>query len=252
MDENNGKWVTIKGRHIFLKDGQSVSDAINEYETYKKAKETPEEITPMEENSTDFESLNNIYGDKEDITEEEKGQKINETMNKREEIIKKLDEQTKDLESYDKYNLAVSKLESTEDMTPTERQYWVGERERFLKSQKENEENLKSQMVVKGMTEDHTFDMSDEDKQKYEEVGNKIDALTRELEENESYPQSVGSPSFEDMGLNVDDKKGFSEYLRDSYGTDDFRVINFENKEGAKGIYEDYQKKTYNGRDKYY
>ena len=56
----------------------------------------------------------------------------------------------------------------------------------------------------------------------------------------ETYPRASGSPSFEDMGLQVSDKKAFSDYLRDKYGSDDFRIINFENKEGAKKIYDEY------------
>lgn len=150
MDNNeNGKWITVKGRHVFIKDGQSVADAIDEFETYKKAKGNPEEIDAMTENSYDFESLNEIYGDKDDSddSDEEKGKKINETMNKREEIIKNLDEQTKDLEEYDKYNLAVSKLENTDGMSPTEKQYWAGERERFLKAQKERENTIDSLQI---------------------------------------------------------------------------------------------------------
>ena len=57
------------------------------------------------------------------------------------------------------------------------------------------------------------------------------------------YPRAASSPSFESMGLNVADKKGFSDYLREKYGTDDFRIINFENKAGAKKIYEEFKKK---------
>ena len=70
MDNNeNGKWITVKGRHVFIKDGQSVADAIDEFETYKKAKENPEDIDAMTENSYDFESLNKIYGDKDESDE---------------------------------------------------------------------------------------------------------------------------------------------------------------------------------------
>lgn len=194
MDENNGKWVTIKGRHIFLKDGQSVSDAINEYETYKKAKETPEEITPMEENSTDFESLNSIYGDKE--------------------------ESDNSGEEYDKLKKVEKEYNDLSQKMQDDDYYYKPEDDKKLKELRTDADTLRTKLDI--------------DSQE------KLDNLTKEIEENKSYPQSVGSPSFEDMGLNVRDKKGFSEYLRDNYGTDDFRVINFENKEGAKGIYSNF------------
>ncbi len=70
---------------------------------------------------------------KKDI-EQEKANKINATMEKREKIIKELDDKTKDLEDYDKYNLAVSKLENTDGMQPTERQYWAGIKENYQKN----------------------------------------------------------------------------------------------------------------------
>lgn len=64
--------------------------------------------------------------------------------------------------------------------------------------------------------------------------------MLEETPKEETYPRASGSPSFEDMGLQVSDKKAFSDYLRDKYGSDDFRIINFENKEGAKKIYDEY------------
>ena len=30
-----GKWVTIRGRHVFIKNGQTASEAIKEYEENK-------------------------------------------------------------------------------------------------------------------------------------------------------------------------------------------------------------------------
>lgn len=67
--------------------------------------------------------------------EKEKGEKINKTMDKRQEIITRLDQETSELSEYDKYNLAVSKLENNDYSSPTERQYWAGTIERYKKSQ---------------------------------------------------------------------------------------------------------------------
>lgn len=76
--EKNGVWRTIKGRHIFIEDGQSLSDALkknrlqtkkkskeeDEYELYKRAYENPDSIDPMTENSTDWEALDRKYANR--------------------------------------------------------------------------------------------------------------------------------------------------------------------------------------------
>ena len=110
-DDIGGVWRTIGGRKVFIKDGQSLEDAMKEsgkfkrqtkqqelweiqkqhkgpghkdydeklkelnelqkeeneaeeYELYKKAKEKPESIDPMTENSTDWEALDRKYRDR--------------------------------------------------------------------------------------------------------------------------------------------------------------------------------------------
>ncbi len=79
-----GVWRTIKGRHVFIEDGGTVKDAIKrvregnsnikkktsekqedeDYKLYKQARENPESIDPMTENSTDWEALEKKYKDK--------------------------------------------------------------------------------------------------------------------------------------------------------------------------------------------
>lgn len=79
-----GVWRTIKGRHIFIEDGEDIKDAIKriregnsnikkktsekqedeEYKLYKQAKENPESIDPMTEWSTDWEELDRKYNNK--------------------------------------------------------------------------------------------------------------------------------------------------------------------------------------------
>lgn len=120
-DDEDGVWRTIGGRRIFIKNGQDLASAMKESGKFKSASKGTA---------------------KKEMTEEEKekakGDKINETMDKRSEIIDKLDKETAELDNYDRYNLAVSKLENTEGMRPTERQYWAGIKERYEKSQKAN------------------------------------------------------------------------------------------------------------------
>ena len=90
FNENEGVWRTIGGRRVFIRTGQSLSDAMREsgkfktksgkvkkensskeakeenidkeeYELFKKAMEKPDSIDPMTENSTDWEALEKKY-----------------------------------------------------------------------------------------------------------------------------------------------------------------------------------------------
>ena len=70
-------WRTIGGKRIPIRVGQSLSQAMK---------------------------ASGKFNTKSKKTEEEKQKMFNDTMNKRESIIKKLDEETKDLSEYDKYN----------------------------------------------------------------------------------------------------------------------------------------------------
>ena len=79
-DDSDGVWRTIGGRRVFIRNGQSLSDAMiesgkfknlrsdykkakedDEYELYKKARENEDSIDPMTENSTDWEQLDKKY-----------------------------------------------------------------------------------------------------------------------------------------------------------------------------------------------
>ena len=93
-NDDGGVWRTIGGRRVFIKDGEDLQTAMNrsgkfkqttsknkirnknkkkkkeledkkriedEYKLYKKAKENPDSIDPMTENSTDWEKLDKDY-----------------------------------------------------------------------------------------------------------------------------------------------------------------------------------------------
>lgn len=139
FNEEDGIWRTIGGRRVFIKNGQSLSDAMKEsgkFKTGKKEEVKDHTFEMDEEDKKKYEEVGKKIDDltKEIDEEKSKGDKINETMDKRQAIIKKLDKETEDLSNYDKYNLAVSKLEDTEGMTPTERQYWAGVRDNYQKN----------------------------------------------------------------------------------------------------------------------
>ena len=117
MANEKGVWRTIGGRRVFIKEGQDLASAMKESGKFKSASKGTA---------------------KKPMTEEEKAKRINETMDRRSEVIDRLDKETYGLDNYDRYNLAVSKLENTEGMRPTERQYWAGIKERYEKNQKAN------------------------------------------------------------------------------------------------------------------
>lgn len=73
-DESEGFWRTVGGRRMFIKNGQDLASAMkesgkfnlsrSEYKLYKQAKENPDSIDPMTENSTDWEELDKKYSDR--------------------------------------------------------------------------------------------------------------------------------------------------------------------------------------------
>lgn len=87
----------------------------------------------------------------------------------------------------------------------------------------------------------------------YEKQMNKAGWDYRTKKSTENYPRAVNATKWEDLGLEVEDKKAFSDYLQDKYGTDDFKIINFDSKEGAKQIYNDYaEKREYDRVSQYF
>ena len=144
-DDTDGVWRTIGGRRVFIKTGQSLSDAMKESGKFGTKKKTE--------------------------TEDEKAKKFNETMDKRQEIIKKLDDETKDLNNYDKYNLAVSKLEQSTDMQPTEKQYWAGVKERYEKEAKSSS------------TKDASHEITSDDPNRFGDKMKKVNDFNKKEEE---------------------------------------------------------------------
>ena len=157
-DDIGGVWRTISGRRVFIKDGQDLATAMKESGkfdnlrgSYKLDKLKKDEnskfkklkkIGPLtDDNKEEIEKarkeLVSSYRARKDyekaMNEEEKSAKMNETMDRRQAIIERLDKETKDLSSYDRYNLAVSKLENEDYSSATERQYWAGIVEKYKK-----------------------------------------------------------------------------------------------------------------------
>ena len=170
-------WRTIGGRRVPIRKGQSLSEAMKESGKFNK---------------------------KSKKTEEEKQKMFNDTMDKRESIIKKLDEETKDLSEYDKYNLAISKLENAEGMSATERQYWAGTRDRY-------EKNMSYDAYDKGVKKSQEF---------MKEVlskNNKKDSdyeLYKKAKEN---PDSIDPMTENSTDWEALDKKYSKRYNEDSY-----------------------------------
>ena len=155
MANEKGVWRTIGGRRVFIKEGQDLASAMKESGKFKSASKGTA---------------------KKPMTEEEKAKKINETMDRRHEVIDRLDKETYGLDNYDRYNLALSKLENTEGMRPMERQYWAGIKERYEKNQKANNDRANAgASSQEKVLED--FKNSDGSKEKFEKALNKISEM---------------------------------------------------------------------------
>lgn len=170
-DDIGGVWRTISGRRVFIKDGQDLATAMRESGKFKNIGKNPKVDRKknkyatnneggIDDNTSRFadeaikhwEKENQKYKEKYGKDDEmalkfksqwekeksnrlygEKSAKMNETMDRRQAIIERLDKETKDLSSYDRYNLAVSKLENEDYSSATERQYWAGIVEKYKK-----------------------------------------------------------------------------------------------------------------------
>ena len=254
FNEEDGVWRTIGGRKVFIRNGQSMSEAMKESGKFKKGnkEEIKEEIKEETKEDTKEEIKEEKIDKEKDIDkeEEEKGKKINETMDKRQEIIKKLDDETKELSDYDKYNLAVSKLEDTEGMQPTEKQYWVGVKEDYQKNalgkQMKNEEKDDSKKsydnyvketlsnedyIRENRPNEHLNNLINESKEKRE-------SQLKEQDEYELYKKAKENPdSIDPMTENSTDwetldKKYKDKYEKESNPSDDNKGenTNYKNK----------------------
>lgn len=122
---------TINDIKIEAEDRKEFADnAINKIKQEKIARIEKRATT---EKAKEYKIADNQMEAKIERYKEGKGKKLNETMDKRQAIIEGLDKSTKDLDAYDLYNLAISKLETKSYTTPTERQYWAGIIERYKK-----------------------------------------------------------------------------------------------------------------------
>ena len=137
------------------KQTDNVKQEKYEYNLYKRAKENPDSIDPMTENSTDWEALDRKYSDR-----------------YKEEYIK--------VKRYpDDYN---------------------------------NHEYI---------------------------------SVKRNLDEKLKVPRASGAKDFSEYGIRIEDedvKTRFSDYLRDKYGTDDFRIISYDDSKKAQNIYSEFNK----------
>lgn len=102
-DFTNGVWRTVGGRRIFIRDGEGLSNAMkrsgkfkmhkkkdDEYELYKRAKENPDSIDAMTENSTDWEKLEEKYKDRYDT------EKLDREYDKAHGVYRKQEEEQKE------------------------------------------------------------------------------------------------------------------------------------------------------------
>ena len=69
------------------------------------------------------------------------------------------------------------------------------------------------------------------------------------IDEKLKVPRASGAKDFSEYGIRIEDndtKARFSDYLRDKYGTDDFRIISYDDSKKAQNIYSKFNKQELN------
>lgn len=172
-NDEDGVWRTIGGRKVFIRKGQNLADAMIESGKFKtkgkmrenyrkeKAKDLKEEddLYDIDNNENTLKSLQD-FGKKAKENEQLYPKSEKEEV---EDISKKLDKDTEDLNSYDKYNLAVSKLEQDENMTRSERAYWTKTRDDYVANEKAREKQIDEEKRIKEQLDKERASWTDDD-----------------------------------------------------------------------------------------
>lgn len=210
MENKDGVWRTIKGRRIFIAKGESLGSAMSKSGKFKRS-----DIREGKREASNTERINNLSVDK-------KGQVKSNNHN-----VKILNKYRKKDEAKDDYYISTLKNNQAE--------------------KNRINENAPIDKDAKTRVDRNWNRYSEADRRelRHEELQKKLADYKAKKQSNnkQEYPRASGATKFEDLGLDIKDKKAFSDYLQDKYGTDDFRIINYDNKEGAKKIYQEFRDK---------
>lgn len=231
FDESEGVWRTIAGRRVFIRKGQSLASAMKESGKFK------------------VKSRNN---DNRNNDEENNKNKVKVYDNRGVNLDAKVDSKYVDWaiahasDSKDKEFWLNIKAQDTEK----EPSYYI-DRKDNKKMNRENN-NIKEQdkfYTRKDGTKEYDPYKGTKFEKKYdsvEEALNDPNHPTRKyIDEKLKVPKASGAKDFSEYGIRIEDenvKSRFSDYLRDKYGTDDFRIISYDDNKKAQNIYSEFNK----------
>ena len=280
-DSSEGVWRTIGGRRVFIKTGQSLSDAMKESGKFKtKMNEEAVKGAREEDLKEQYkDSLNNVskmeYNG--EITKEEYDKAVKDInkayIDKRNEYagIKKGNIKTITQEEYDKlpkdYKGTLKELVETAEFRGENKE----ELRKFYEKQGFNIEEDKTILenenggtilrpVKVNKSDDKFYTRKDGTKEydpykgtrfekKYDSVEDALNdpnhPTRKYIDEKLKVPRASGAKDFSEYGIRIEDndtKARFSDYLRDKYGTDDFRIISYDDSKKAQNIYSEFNK----------
>ncbi len=289
-DSSEGVWRTIGGRRVFIKIGQSLSDAMKDSGKFKtKMNEEAVKGAREEDLKEQYkDSLNNVskmeYNG--EITKEEYDKAVK-NINKA--YIGKRNDTLNDVYSYTDKQIDENKnpLFSREDKFYTRKdgtkEYDPYKGTRFEKKYdsvdeaikdpnsalnkyiNEKEQSKYQPTEIEYMAQDgkmhkmnsydypaerdeyHKFLQDKYGTYKEEEINENWKKLREEFygSRSKKVPRASGAKDFSEYGIRIEDenvKSRFSDYLRDKYGTDDFRIISYDDSKKAQNIYSEFNK----------
>ena len=206
-DSSEGIWRTIGGRRVFIKTGQSLSDAMKESGKFK---------TKMNEEA--------VKGAREEDLKEQYKDSLNN--------VSKME-----------YNGEITKEEYDKAVKDINKAY-IDKRNEYAGIKKEDKfytkkDGTKEYDPYKGTRFEKKYDS-------VEDALNDPNHPTRKyIDEKLKVPRASGAKDFSEYGIRIEDndtKARFSDYLRDKYGTDDFRIISYDDSKKAQNIYSEFNK----------
>ena len=236
-NSSQGVWRTIGGRRVFIKTGQSLSDAMKDSGKFKtKMNEEAVKGAREEDLKEQYkDSLNNVskmeYNG--EITKEEYDKAVK-NINKT--YIDKRNEYA-GIKKEDKF---YTRKDGTKEYDP-----YKGTR--FEKKYDNVDEAIKdpNSALNKYISEKKAKDELKVKRYPDEPNNHEYISVKRNLDENLKVPRASGAKDFSEYGIDIreqDTKERFSDYLRDKYGTDDFRIISYDDKQKAQEIYHNWNK----------
>ena len=220
-------FLTVK-RNITMLQGNSATGKTYEAEsdkaTRERYKDRIKEIDKELKTEKDEKRISEMKKQKEDLTNS-----INEINKKYENKDIKSDKE------YDLYKQAQENPDSIDPMTENSTDWGALDK-------KYSDRYKKEYIKVKRYPDDPN---NNEYISVKRDLDNEYPSKAFRTEEKEKVPRASGSKDFSEYGIDIreqDTKERFSDYLRDKYGTDDFRIISYDDKKKAQEIYHNWNK----------